>query len=130
MTKGISERSHVDRKPTNLEHDCALKDHQHEAGEKTVVPVFIQAPEGDAEDLENEEGCDGMLCEKFRELGNWNVAGIRAEFCRQVRNGNVWRERNLGGSLNGQESGCVLEDGERGTGVTGIRQRGELQCFG
>lgn len=76
---------------TNLEDDCALEHHQHESSEKTVVPVFIQAPEGDAKDLENKEGCDGMLCEEFRKLGNWNIASIGAEFGRQVGNGNVWR---------------------------------------
>lgn len=115
---------------TNLEHDRAFKDDQHESRKQTVVPVFIQAPQGDTEDLKHEEGRNGMLRKELGKLWNRDVARVGSKLGGQVRNGNVGRQRNLGGSLDGQESGRVLEDGERRTGVAGIRQRRELQSVG
>jgi hypothetical protein len=76
---------------TNLEHNCALKYDQHEPREQTVVPVFIQTPQGDAENLEHEERRNSMLCKELRELGDRNMARVGSELGRQVGNGNVGR---------------------------------------
>jgi hypothetical protein len=40
-----------------------LKDHEHEQREQAVVPVFIQAPQTDAENLKNRERRCGVLSE-------------------------------------------------------------------
>jgi hypothetical protein len=74
---------------THLEDNCAFEDNQHESGEQTVVPVFVQAPKSYTEDLEDEERCDGVLGEQFRELGNRDVTGVGTEFRREMRDGDI-----------------------------------------
>jgi len=63
---------------TYLPDDGGLKYDQHEQGEERVVPVLIQAPKSDTENLENEEGGDGVFLEKLSELGQGNVESIEA----------------------------------------------------
>ena len=46
---------------SHLPDNCALENHEHEEGEKAVVPVFVEHPQGHAEDLEDEERCGSML---------------------------------------------------------------------
>jgi len=48
-----------------LENHSAFKDNQHEKGKQRVVPVLVQTPQTNAENLEHEEGCYGVLLEKF-----------------------------------------------------------------
>lgn len=63
---------------TYLPDNSALKHDQHEQGEQTVIPIFVQTPEGDAEDLEHEEGCCGVFREQFGERWDGNVEFIIA----------------------------------------------------
>ena len=46
---------------SHLPNNCALENHEHEEGEKAVVPVFVEHPQGHAEDLEDEERRGSML---------------------------------------------------------------------
>jgi hypothetical protein len=51
-----------------LHNDCAFENKEHAKGEKTEVPVFIEQPEGTAENLKHEKGCDKVFfinVEKF-----------------------------------------------------------------
>ncbi len=54
MTSRITNYAHL---PDN----CALENHEHEQGEKTVVPILVEHPQSYAENLENEERCGSML---------------------------------------------------------------------
>jgi len=63
---------------TYLPHDGTFKHHQHEQGEETVVPVFIQNPKGDTENLENKERGSSMLAKEFGEGGDRNVELVPA----------------------------------------------------
>src|SRR2546429_1366934 len=45
----------------SLPDNSALEDNQHEQCEERIVPVVVQQPETHAENLENEEGRNGML---------------------------------------------------------------------
>jgi len=54
MTSRITNYAHL---PDN----CALENHEHEEGEKTVVPILVEHPQSYAENLENEERCGSML---------------------------------------------------------------------
>ena len=58
--------------------DSALKDDQHEECEQRVVPVFIQHPKPNTEDLENEEWRNGVLLEKLEECRHWNIESVIA----------------------------------------------------
>ncbi|KAI3487633.1 hypothetical protein L1887_48414 [Cichorium endivia] len=62
-----------------LEDDGALEDDEHEEREERVVPVLVEHPQADAEDLEDEEGCDGVLEEEIDELGLGNVELVLAK---------------------------------------------------
>lgn len=46
---------------TYLPDNCALEHHEHEEGEKAVIPVFVEHPEGHAEYLKDEERSGSML---------------------------------------------------------------------
>ena len=46
---------------TRLEADGGLEDDEEDEREDGVVPVLVQAPEQDAQDLEDEEGCHRVL---------------------------------------------------------------------
>lgn len=63
---------------TYLPDDSGLKDDQHDEGEDGVVPVLVQAPKGNTEDLEDEEGCNSVFLEELHELGQGNVESIHA----------------------------------------------------
>jgi hypothetical protein len=58
---------------TDLEYDRTLKHYEHEQCEQAVVPVFIQAPQPDAENLKNKERGRGVLGEQRREGWDGNV---------------------------------------------------------
>ena len=63
---------------TDLEDHSTLKDDQHECGEQRIIPILVQAPQSDAEHLEDEERRDGVLSEQFGEFGDGNVTLIDA----------------------------------------------------
>ena len=58
---------------TYLPDNCALEYYEHEKGEEAVVPVFVEHPEGYAENLENEERRGSMLGKQCAEGRNWDV---------------------------------------------------------
>jgi hypothetical protein len=58
---------------TYLPDNCALEHYEHEECEKAVVPVFVEHPEGYAENLENEERRGSMLRKQRAERRNWDV---------------------------------------------------------
>ena len=45
----------------SLLHNCALEHDKHEQCKQDAVPVFVEAPHHDTEDLENEGGRSGMV---------------------------------------------------------------------
>ena len=46
----------------------AFEDNKHRQCEEAVVPIFIEAPEANTEDLEDEERSSGSFFEKFGKL--------------------------------------------------------------
>ena len=58
---------------TNLEDHSAFEHDQHEESEETVVPVLIQAPEGDTKDLEDEKGGRRVFAEQLGEGRNRDI---------------------------------------------------------
>ena len=65
--------------------NSALKHDEHEQREYRVIPVFIQAPEADAEDLKNEERRGRVLSEKGTEGWNWDVEFVLPEQLLEIR---------------------------------------------
>ena len=61
-----------------LPNYCALEGDQHEEGEKRVVPVLIQHPKTNAEDLKNEEGSHCVLLEELGKCGHGDVESVGA----------------------------------------------------
>ncbi|GJC78632.1 hypothetical protein ColLi_01470 [Colletotrichum liriopes] len=61
-----------------LPDDGALEGDQHEESEERVVPVLVKHPETNTEDLEDEEGRDGVLLEELGEGGNRDIEGVGA----------------------------------------------------
>ncbi len=62
--RGNSHGAELSEGTKALENDGALEDYEHEEGEEGVVPVLVHAPEGDTEDLKDEEGGCSMLAEE------------------------------------------------------------------
>lgn len=110
---------------THLEDDRALEDDEHKRGEERVVPVLVQAPEGDTEHLEDKERGDGVLCKELGELWDGNVTLVlavgRAEHVERGEGGNG--RFRLGGV--GEDTLGLLERREWGTGVARVRDQGE-----
>ncbi|GKT85998.1 hypothetical protein Ct61P_03848 [Colletotrichum tofieldiae] len=61
-----------------LPDDGALEGDQHEESEERIVPVLVKHPETNTEDLEDEEGRDGVLLEELGEGGNRDIEGVGA----------------------------------------------------
>ena len=61
-----------------LPDNGALENDEHEQGEERVVPVFVQHPQTDAEDLEDEEGGDGVFLEELGEGRDGDVERVGA----------------------------------------------------
>ena len=53
-----------------------LESHEHDEGEERVVPVIVEQPETDTEDLEDKERRDGMLLPQLGEAWHRNVESI------------------------------------------------------
>lgn len=66
MTNRIANYAHL---PDN----CALENHEHEEGEKAVVPVLIEHPESHTEDLEDKERSGSVFNKQRAEGRNGNV---------------------------------------------------------
>ena len=107
--------------PLSLPHNGALESDQHEQGEQRVVPVFIQHPQSDAEDLEDEEGRNGVFLEQLGEGRDGDIEFVCAiMLCDAL---------NLSGR--GETLG-LLERLELGLGfdIEGIGERGEGTLVG
>lgn len=83
-----------------------FKDHKHDQGKDGVVPVLIKAPEGNAKELKDKEGSDGMLLKKFTKSGKGDLEAIRSIFSLGLSNG-LGREETLGGMKEGHGDGAI-----------------------
>lgn len=92
----------------------ALEDDEHEEGEEGVVPVLVQTPQRDAEDLEDEEGGGGVLAEELEEGGDGDVELVLAVGSERV------------GDLEALEAGGGDVGGERRVRVGRVRAEREL----
>src|SRR6266498_2553833 len=64
---------YINKLITYLPNHGAFKDNEHKEGKKTVVPIFVQTPEGNTKDLEHEKRSGCVLREQFSEGGNGDV---------------------------------------------------------
>ena len=61
-----------------LPHHSALESNEHEQGKERVVPVLVEHPKSDTEDLEDKERCDGVLLEQLSESRNGDIERVGA----------------------------------------------------
>ena len=61
-----------------------LEQHDHEQGEDGVVPVLVEAPKRDAEDLEEEEGLEELVGEEGSDGGDGDGMRVGAVDCRRA----------------------------------------------
>ena len=61
-----------------LPDDSRLEHNQHEKCEERVVPVFVEHPETDAENLEHKERRDSVLLEELRESRHGDIEDVRS----------------------------------------------------
>ena len=59
-----------------MPHDRALEHDEHEQSEQAVVPIFVQTPECHAENLEDEEWGNTVLCEEGGECRDGDIEFI------------------------------------------------------
>lgn len=85
-----------------LEHDSAFENDQHEKSEQAVVPIFVQTPESDTEDLEDKERRGSMFPKECGERRNWNIEfifpvkieqGLDDVACKSLRGGEFRQRR-------------------------------------
>ena len=99
------------RQMAYLKDDRALKDHQHESGEEGVVPILIQAPERNAEHLEDKERSDSMFGEELGEPRDGDMALVRA--VSRFQAGQRWQTaESLGRGIFGGDTSGRLEEGQ------------------
>jgi hypothetical protein len=53
--------------PTHLPYNCTFKHNQHKQREQAKIPILVQTPKRNAEDLEYEKWRRGMFAEQLRE---------------------------------------------------------------
>ena len=71
----------VNRRQPYLPHNGTLKHDKHEEREETVVPILVQTPKGDAEDLEDKKRCCCVFREQFGEGGDGNIKLVLSILC-------------------------------------------------
>lgn len=113
---------------TCLENDGAFKDHQHEGSEQRIVPILVQAPERDAEHLEDKKGRHGMLSEKFSKFGDGDMALV--ETVGRLQSLEIRQTSFRGGRLGlcgrvREDTAGSLEDREGRGRVAGVGDRRE-----
>ena len=59
-----------------MPYNRALEQDEHEQSEQAVVPIFIQTPECDAENLEDEEWGNTVFCEEGCECRDGDIEFI------------------------------------------------------
>jgi hypothetical protein len=99
-----------------LPNNSAFKGDEHEEREERIVPILIEEPEADAEDLENEEWRNSMLLEELGEGGNGNIERV----CSVM----LLDSGELRLLLEAPE-GLVVADGGLGLGIDVISERRE-----
>jgi len=115
---------------THLEDGGTLERDEHEPGEQAEPPVLVQTPEGNAEQLEDEERGDGVFREQFGKLGNRDLAQVDPEFRREVVHGSIEREVGLfGRGRAGEQARRLLERSQVGRGVAWVRKLGKGECL-
>lgn len=112
---------------TYLENNGALKHDEHKRRKEGIVPVFVQAPQGDAKDLKDKERSDGVLGKQLREFRDGDMA-----FIRPIGRREGFERRHRSGILVlgwvGEDTSRSLEGGESGRGVAWVWDKGE--CLG
>jgi hypothetical protein len=61
-----------------LPDDSTLENDEHEESKERIVPVLIEHPKSNTEDLEDEEWCNGVLLEQFGKGRNGNIESVGA----------------------------------------------------
>ena len=70
----------------SLPHSCALDHDKYEQCKQAVVPVFVETPQRDTENLENEEGRGGMFCKERSGRRDRDIKRVLPVKRQQVRN--------------------------------------------
>lgn len=120
------DRVRLDAHPTKLRqgslalpHNRALESDKHEQGEDRVVPVLVETPQADTEQLEDEERRHSVLLEQLAERRDGDVERVEAIVVRKT-----------GDFLFALETAGELVVGEFGTGIDGVDERREGSGFG
>jgi len=61
-----------------LPDDSTLENDEHEESKERIVPVLIEHPKSNTEDLEDEEWCNGVLLEQFGKGRNGDIESVGA----------------------------------------------------
>jgi hypothetical protein len=104
-----------------LPDNSALEGDEHKKSEERVVPVFIEHPKTNTEDLEDEEGRDGVLLEQLGEGRDGNIKSVEAIVLLDAR------QLDLGLDTLG---GLEVADGGLGLGVDVELERTKRLCLG
>jgi hypothetical protein len=129
-TLSVSSAHICAEKSAHLENNGALENDQHESGKERIVPVLVQHPQRNTEDLEDEEWCNGMFSEELGESGNGDMAlvlSVRRGQNIERRHGGNRSDRSLLGRCRcvSQDSFGGFELGKRRAVIARIRDPGE-----
>lgn len=120
------DRVRLDAHPTKLRqgslalpHNRALESDKHEQGEDRVVPVFIETPQADTEQLEDEERRHSVLLEQLAERRDGDVERVETIVVGKT-----------GDFLFALETAGELVVGKFGTSIDGVDERRERSVFG
>jgi len=61
-----------------LPHNSTLEYDEHDKGEEGVIPVLVQTPQSNTENLEDKEGCYSMFFEKFLESRDGYIESVKS----------------------------------------------------
>jgi hypothetical protein len=79
-----------------LVYDRALEHDEHEQSEQAVIPIFVQTPECNAENLEDEERGNTVLCEEGCECGDGDIEFVLViQDAQVVSSGRLETDRGL-----------------------------------
>ncbi|KAI6750013.1 hypothetical protein HG531_007278 [Fusarium graminearum] len=102
-----------------LPDDGALENDEHKEGEERIVPILIEHPKSNTEDLKDEEWCNGVLLEQFGKGGNGDIEGVGAIV--------LLNARQLGLGLVTLR-GLEVTDGRLGLGINIVLE--SVECLG
>jgi len=104
---------------THLPDNSALEHNQHEERKQAVIPILIQTPKADAEDLEDEEWGGCLFREQFRKSRNWDVECIVAIKPRKCFEATCLQRTGFEKCLQGRFVGRGIRKGSKGQGIGG-----------